>query len=267
LPGQFGDNLDLSKYQIERIFQFIAGVVPGFVALIIFQLGHPWFFPRFVAWEFLGYKTKVAIAIALAFVVGNSLTRLVAAILSAIGNRVGKAIANRAWEPITNAKPWRDARWRSLVKEQLGHRAPNDTQFVSQANFDRMCEAAIELPEPDKSRTFERLNKARHDALMDDFEWERWYDQYHAAIIQPKDLTIEMYIRNGLDLNLEATAAYIFISALYVPGVRHWWWLVPALAWFVIFLLEGQELLGRFFDRWSTYSDQISYLASLPKPK
>lgn len=267
--ASFGDKLDLSKYPIERVFQFVAGIVPGFVALIIFQLGHPWFYARFVTAEFLGYKTKIAIAIAVAFVIGNSMTRLVAATSSTLGRKIGNAIGYRLSDPsllVTNARPWRDARWRSLVKEQLGDRAPKDSQVVDQKVFDRMCEVAVDLPEPQKEAEFARLIKLQSDTLNDDFEWSRWYDQYHAAIIQPNDFTIETYIRNGLDFNLQAAAGYVLISATYVPALRHWWWLVPAFAWCVITVVEGYSLLERLFNKWSTYSDQIKYLSTLPKP-
>jgi hypothetical protein len=262
--------LDLSKFQLERVFSFIAGVLPGFVALIIFQMGHREFFERFISLEFLGYKTKIAIVLLVAFVIGNSMTTFVSAVSGAVGGGVGAAIVARQplRDPVSlEVAPWRDNRWRKLVREQLGATAPDDTQVMKPTIFDQRRRMIDELPLDQRPGALLQLALEKNKADLDDMNWEQWYDQYHAMVVLPVDQTIEAYVGNGLSFNLQAASVYVLISALYVPGVRHWWWLLPSCAWCVIFVAQSYTTLQRFFNKWSTLSDQIKYLSKLPKPR
>src|SRR5258707_589380 len=69
--------MNLSKYPLEKVFFFLAGIIPGFVALLIFQLAAPGTFGWFFTLGFLGYKTKLGLILLSAFIIGNSLTRCV----------------------------------------------------------------------------------------------------------------------------------------------------------------------------------------------
>jgi hypothetical protein len=66
--------MDFTKFPLEKLLFFVAGVIPGFVALLIFGLAHPAAFNWFFVLGFLGYKTKLCLILLVAFVVGNSLT-------------------------------------------------------------------------------------------------------------------------------------------------------------------------------------------------
>jgi hypothetical protein len=61
--------MDLSKYPLEKLLYFVAGVIPGFVALLMFQVAHPGSFNWFFSLGFLGYRTKVVLAVLAMFVV------------------------------------------------------------------------------------------------------------------------------------------------------------------------------------------------------
>jgi hypothetical protein len=56
--------MDPFKYPIEHLFDFVAGVIPGFTALI----------------SFLGYKTKLFLILVVAFVIGNNMTTFLRAL-------------------------------------------------------------------------------------------------------------------------------------------------------------------------------------------
>ncbi len=143
------------------------------------------------------------------------------------------------------------------MQDQLGTKAPDDSQIMSDETFESRREIAGRLPDREREEALIELTKHQAKAIGDDLEWERWYEQYHATILRPHDQTIEMCHPEWIRIsNLQAAAAYILISALFVPSVRHWWWLAPASAWCVITIVEGYSLLQRFFNKWSTYSDQ-----------
>ncbi len=84
--------MDLSKYPLEKLLYFVAGVIPGFVALLIFHVAAPGSFGWFFSLGFLGYRTKVALVVLTAFVVGNSMTRFLSGFLGAIGGAIGGAV-------------------------------------------------------------------------------------------------------------------------------------------------------------------------------
>jgi hypothetical protein len=73
--------MDWSKYPLEKLFSFVAAVIPGFVALLVFPGSLQWLF----ALGFLGYRTRVTVVVLLAFVVGFTMTTILSAFLGAIG--------------------------------------------------------------------------------------------------------------------------------------------------------------------------------------
>jgi hypothetical protein len=46
------------KYPLEKFFYFLAGVIPGFVAILIYHLAVLGSFTWFFQLSFLGYTTK-----------------------------------------------------------------------------------------------------------------------------------------------------------------------------------------------------------------
>jgi hypothetical protein len=82
--------MDWTKYPLEKLFSFVAGIIPGSVALLMFPGRIEWFF----ALGFLGYPTKLALFILVAFVVGFTATTFLGAILGGIGGAIGAASYN-----------------------------------------------------------------------------------------------------------------------------------------------------------------------------
>jgi hypothetical protein len=87
--------MDLSKYPLERLFYFIAGVIPGFAALLIFQLAAPGSFVWFFTLSFLGYKTKLSLILIAAFVIGNCMTSFLGSLAGTVGGAIGGAKSQR----------------------------------------------------------------------------------------------------------------------------------------------------------------------------
>src|ERR1019366_7110704 len=111
--------MDFSKYPLEKLFYFLAGVIPGFVALFIFQLAVPGSFGWFFNLGFLGYRTKLSLILLAAFVVGNTLTTFLSGFLRFIGGAYfGGIVALRPYRPPRSyvVAPWRDPKWRTVLK-------------------------------------------------------------------------------------------------------------------------------------------------------
>jgi hypothetical protein len=85
--------MEPSKLPIEKVFFFIAGIIPGFVAMLVFNLAAPGSFTWFFTMGFLGYKTKLGVTLLTAFVVGNSLTTFLNALLGGVGGYLGAKMA------------------------------------------------------------------------------------------------------------------------------------------------------------------------------
>lgn len=128
--------MDFTKFPLEKLLFFVAGVIPGFVALLIFGLAHPAAFNWFFVLGFLGYKTKLCLILLVAFVVGNSLTTFLERFLAAIGGAIGGAAASRPYQaPYScNVAPWRDPSWRAILKKHFGAEARR-TPMLCGTNF------------------------------------------------------------------------------------------------------------------------------------
>jgi len=252
--------MDLSKYPLEKLVQFAAGVLPGIVALLIFEQATPGSFGWFFSLGFLGYKTKLSLIVLAAFVIGNTMGVF---LNERVGWTIGYLIGNRLYTPSHSydIAPWRDPTWRGLLKNRLGAQAPNDSRLMSQEIFDVRQKTLDHLPEVQRLSALADLATERMNAVIDDANWERLYDHYHQIVLQPDDRDFVWHVRNGLNFNLQVVSLYVLISALVVPGVRRWWCILPACMWVLDLIAELFWGVRRFLDKWSTLSEQIRYLS------
>jgi hypothetical protein len=257
--------MDLSRYPLERIFHFAAGVIPGCVVFLVFEAAHPGSLIWFFGLGFLGYRTKLAAILLAAFVLGNTLT----AFLNFLGRVVGMAIGY-----VTPSKPsdsydvapWRDPGWRALVREVIGPAAPDDTQLITQELYGLRVKQTELLPESQRPDALVALIQERIQSVMNDDRWRHWYDHYHQIIVLQADHSFESYVRMGLNSNLQAGALYILIAATLVPEIRRWPYILPACLWVAIFAGEFYEALTRYANRWSTLQEQLAYLSEHRRP-
>ena len=256
--------MDISKYPLEKLFYVVAGVIPGFVALLIYQLAVPGAFHWFFALGFLGYKVRLGLILLAAFIVGNTLTTFFSSVLAALGGAIGAAVAAREipkLSQVPDVAPWRDARWRALAKNQLGAHAPDDTSLMSQLIFDQRCEMVKLLPEDQRLTALANVHLEKGKSEIDDMKWEQWYDHYHQVILQPENRAVDWYVQNGFNFSLQTTALYVLVSALFVPAVRNWWCIVPACIWLLLLAIQTYSFMTQLTDKWSTLSQQIRYLS------
>jgi hypothetical protein len=246
--------MDWTKYPLEKLFSFVAAVIPGSVLLLIFGQLH-WFF----ALGFLGYRTKLSLAILAAFVFGFTATTFLSAILGAIGGAIGAA----SYKPphSYDTAPWRDPEWRQLVKQRLGPRCPNDSRPMSSLTVDLRTKLAAHLPQDQQADALIALHGERLAAESDDLSWSMLYGDYHNIVLEPtKDVV--WHVHTGLTFNLETAALIVLLSAAAVPVVRHWWCILPSCIWVLLLVVETTVTMKKALDKWSTLSDQIKYLST-----
>jgi hypothetical protein len=251
--------MDLSKYPLEKLVYFIAGIIPGSVALLIYRLAVPGSFEWFFALGFLGYKTKLTVVLLTAFIIGNSMTQFLSSILGATGGVIGSV---RYQPPHSYAiAPWRDPRWRTALKKQLGAQAPKDTQVMSRELLTMMRTAANNLPESQRPAALLKLEGDKLSTEMDDHSWADWYDHFHKIVLLDQEKRdFQWHVYHGLGFNLEAGAIYVLISALFVPSVRHWWCILPACMWVLVLFAREYAGVQKVMNKWLSLSEQIKYL-------
>ncbi|HUN63935.1 MAG TPA: hypothetical protein VMU53_18190 [Candidatus Sulfotelmatobacter sp.] len=255
--------MDLSKYPLDKLIYFIAAILPGAVALFIFQLALPGSFGWAFNLGFLGYKTRVVLVVLICFVVGYTITTALSRLLGAVGGAVGAVYVHLEKRDTPSVAPWRDARWRALVKTQLGANAPNDTHLMSETLFQMRAKMLGNLAEPQRQQSLIELQREKLATEIDDSSWQEWYDHYHEAVLLPSKRDFIWNVENGLNFNLQSASLYLLLSAIPVPAVRRWWYILPASIWVLLLLAEIYSQFTRFLDPWSTLSAQRRYLSTL----
>lgn len=260
--------MDIWKYPLHELFHFVAGVIPGFTALLIFQAAHPGIFHWFFSPNFIGYRTMLTIVLVVAFVVGNTITTCVAGIIGAVGGIVGYSVALKApYKPahLYKIAPWRDRRWRVALKKFLGTEAPRDSELMSQELFDLRQRIFSEYRDQQQAATeLLALQQEKFNSEVDDSRWQQWYEHFHKVVLsEPPAHQLAFHVQTGLSFNLEATGLYLLVSAIVVPAVRHWWFIIPAFVWLLYGFAEVYDNLRKYIDKWSTLPAQINYLSQV----
>jgi hypothetical protein len=256
--------VDVTKFPLEKLVRFVAGVIPGFAALLMFQFVSPGSFQWFFDLGFLGYRTKLAFILVVAFVVGNSLTEFLSRFLGALGGAIGAVYWAR--RPIESSSslavaPWRDPRWRTVLRKQLGAEAPKDTSLISEELFQLRRAHIMEfVPAEDRASELAKLHLEKLGAEIEDSRWSSWYNHYHGLVLLSEKRDFAWHVANGLNFNLQATSFYVLASAFVVRDVRHWWCILPAGFWLLTLVAEIYTAYKNIINSWSTLGQQITYL-------
>lgn len=204
--------MDLSKYPIDKLFHFAAGIIPGFIVLSIFNTAHPNAF----AWFFvlgLGYKTAAAIILFTSFVIGYTVTTFMSGMLGMLGYYYGVKLARQ--QPFKLAHlfefaPWRDRLWRTALKRAIGKDAPDDTLLVTEQWFNERKQLITQLSSPIGSPMMQfqqqqlaSLEQEKLTSEINDEKWREWYEHYHRIVLERHGDDFAFHIRSGLNFNLE----------------------------------------------------------------
>ena len=150
--------MDISKLRLDRLLYVIGGVIPGFVALLIYRVAAPNSFAWFLSLGSLGYQTKLGIVLVTALLVGRTLTAFLTVFLGVIGGVIG----HRLFKPphALSTAPWRDPTWRAALSRVLGE-PPKDTQRWQAWFYEQKLRQIESLPEAQQPLARTRLELER----------------------------------------------------------------------------------------------------------
>lgn len=259
------------KIPVERIVYFVAAVIPGAVAILIYQSVTKTTIQWLFNIGFWGYRTKLGLLIVAAFVIGHTLTNLVRGVIDDLAPILAEWVARIPWPTKASfeheAAPWRSTEWRNAVKARLGPSAPQDLKLMTLEMMKQATSFATSLPPDQQASELSRIVQERTSSALNDMEWSNLYSHYHFQVTQLHEHAsrdeITVFIRDGFTYNFLAAALYVLASAVVVPAVRQWWCMLPAAAWLLAFAMYMVAVARRTFaNKWSTLHDQISYLSS-----
>lgn len=250
--------MERSRYPWQNLAYSVASIIPGFTALLIFQVAVPGSFTWFFRLSFLGYGAKLAVIVLVAFVVGVSMTTFLQVALNGLGGAIWSQRPPKS-SYVRPLAPWRDPRWRMALKGHLGSQAPGDTVLMTEELFDLRRKTLELQPEPARSLALKNLNMEKSKTELDDFYWAQWYDHFHRIVLEPSDRDF-VHLWTAIDVNFGTAGLFVLLSSILVPSLRHWWSLVPAVGWTIV--LIGREFTNqdKCKNQWSTLSRQIKYL-------
>lgn len=251
----------------------VAGVIPGGVALAVFLSTRPDLFSKFSSLAALGYKTKVAVVLLIAFVIGNTITALLFALAYPASRKLGSLIAALdidGDDPDLSAG-WRDPVWRSLVRRQLRAASPPDTTYISEKFIELKQNEFEMMPAAQRANAEAELSTEKHKTDEDDERWRRWYNHYQNIVLLERSETLEYNLAIGLHANLMATALCILFSMPFVAELRRWWAIAFAACWLLTLFLTCLNWVPKLRGRFATFSEQQAYLErrrppEIPKP-
>jgi hypothetical protein len=253
--------MDISKYPLEKVLHIIAGVIPGLVVLWIYRVALPGAYDWFWSVGMLGYRTKLVIVLTVALLIGTTVNTLVNTILYCVGFTFGR-LQQESQAP--EIAPWRDPTWRAALSKVLST-PPRDTQFWFSQLYQFKQQVTESLPVDQRSLALLQLETERLENVREDTEWKRWYEHYHMVVLQPSESDFVFYVQRGLQFNLETASLYALVSLPFVPGIRHWWCIGPALFWVLALVANEIGTTQNAINKWSTLDRQITYLTELAR--
>jgi hypothetical protein len=250
--------MDWIKVSMDRVFGFLTAVIPGTAAFVVLGLHHPDWVKDFRDGNYLGYRTKVWLVVAVAFALGWSLTIIFLSVLEVIKWRIYRNWPNQEWDNL-RSNPWQQTHWRALVTAVYGKGAPEIVPFLRDDTVAFQIERANLLAEPERSRvTGEvRYNKLKGD--INDGEWKSWWRDLHTAqVTQPRDPVLRMVY--ALADNICTACLFILIAAPFTPALWHWWLIALCLFWVIQLIARIRHNFSVYADPWASYLQQMSHL-------
>ena len=262
--------MDLSKYPLDKLLYVVgARIVPGVTALLIFGLAGPHSFAWFFSLAFLGYRTKIVIALVVALLIGSSIVRMVSFVLGAIGGasvQAGISLRMHTTLLLGEIRPGAQRCSRALREP------PKDTLLWAAWFWNQKVAAIDSLPEPERPLARTRLELEKLANQAEDAEWFRWYQHYHRLVLAPRDEDFLFHVQRGLHFNLQAAAVYVLVSMWFVPTIRVWWCVLLSCFWTVTLLAEEAVGVRNALNWWFSLDQQITHPPSsgarlLPRPR
>lgn len=242
---------------IDRLFIFVATLVPGGAAFLLLTLAYPNLLARF--WNLgLDTQTKIGAASALAFILGWSIVVPFGHLLGAIGGFISSFLGSMESRKL-DVMPWRSVGWRSLLTSYLKGAAPENIQPVPDEVFQAQLAIIDRMSEPYRTSRMVEAYVEKGKADLNDLEWRAWWHDLHYQItLNPGDPVTAM--AQQLTHSFQAASVVILFGTLFFPVLRHWWVFVLCFSWLLELILYAAGLYLSLRNPWSSSLKQMKYL-------
>ena len=248
------------EYPLDKMFHFVAGVVPGAAVLLLRFQSQPALCLRIAYDPFLGYKTKLCIFVLFCFVIGNAITTVLGGFVGAFAGALGALSQRFSASRTDSAAPWRDRRWRKVALLNLQERAPADTTLITEELYLLRSAAFESLPPEQRRMENYSLSMERLRTQRDDREWASWYEQLHFQVLQEQEDDFTVRITSGFSSNITATALVVIIGMIVKSTARPHWLCGACVLWIAFAVVRVVAELYRISNPWSTIDKQIARL-------
>jgi hypothetical protein len=244
--------MDWARVPLERLFGFLAALVPGCAALLLFSIHDAKSLREFWAIAALGYQTKIAIVLFCCFSAGWTIISAFQGLNFAIGGALGGVMRI----PDPPAKPWENGNWRALLAAYLGNAAPKDIEPIAESTFEWQLQHADQFPEPEKRKR--EVQSAKITADMNNGEWRLWWNHLQFPALMDHGPIASMSVT--LAANFEAASLILLCAVPFTPSLRRWWLITACILWIFAYMTEVYSVIRQLRDPWLCFSKEIEYL-------
>jgi hypothetical protein len=253
--------MDVGKIPVDKAAFFVAGLVPGAVAVYIYYLANPAALHGFLAAGLFGYRTKLWLATGFCFVAGNTITLFAYVLAGSFWGAFGPVLSRKFPRKALPSAPWRDPTWRRLAKKYLRDNAPDDTMPMTEEDLNNRTQALAQLPPAEGWLKERELRELQVKLVSDDGAWSTWYLQFNDQLRLRQGGDFSSTLAQGIRANLQATAVYVAVSMIFVPALRNWMCITFVLGWLWIIFAQTYTAYVGSANPWTTWFGQLELLA------
>jgi hypothetical protein len=234
--------LDFSRVTYPNVLEIIAPIVPGGILAVGTLVLNPSLAARLLSNPYLGYKSRLVVAIFISYVAGLLLNLLVNYMSYFVGYMVGYFLTPKILPPPPT--PWRNLHWRKIARRFLGpDLAPTtDDLYFKDVHEQKLKE--VEAIQDPQERTTQK--KFAEDFFLPksiaDADWYWWYQVLGKYITTPQLWAAPWQYF----LSMMHTGSWAVILLMVLNHRHHW------LAWVVC-------LTGVFFGNGSSWFSSGTY--------
>ncbi len=246
--------MDWMRLLLDRLFGFLACLVPGCVILLLLMIHRPDLVSAIWSNQILSYETKWLITIGASFVFGFSAFTAFTAFCGGFGGVIGGWLG-----PLQDPEipPWQSKPWRGLLGRYLGPRAPEDLDPIPDELFQKQLEAIAAIPEEGRLQATVATYQGKNAAMLNDLEWKSWWDYFHRGSLIAQTPIAKLY--ETTNESFYVAALILLMSLPFTPSLRIWWVVLFCIFWVIHFALRVIFVMTKARDPWRTYQDQIDF--------
>ncbi len=217
--------LDFSRITYSSVLEIVAPIIPGLTLAVGTLILNPQLAASLLSNPYLGYRSRIVVAILVSYIAGLLLNLLVSYNSYAAGYLFGYTFRNKLFKEFPT--PWRNLHWRRMARTFLGDDlAPSTDDLYFKEMHDAEAKQAEQIQDPQQ-------RAARQKFVQDFFlpksiadnEWYWWYE------VLGKYFTIGQWWAAPWQyfLSMLHTASWAVVLLMVLNHRHHWFaWVLCA---------------------------------------